>query len=1449
MLNLRKLIFFLTYVTTLTVSAQVTADFSSDEVKGCPPLNITFSDSSSSNVVYRHWDFGNGNTSSGNFTSPSAVYTNSGFYTVSLTVSDGVDTVTTTKVNYIEVYNPPTASFYTQPLLTGCAPFDFQVTNTSLPGSVPINSWSWDFDDGTSADTGLSVTHTFGLAGTFNVTLTVTDTLGCSNTHVKPNLVVVKPQPFANFHTQLPPSKCGPPLPFQINSTSQGSPTNYLWTITNPLGTSFNYSTQNIQGNLTTPGGYDVSLIAGNSLGCYDTITIPDYLWIGSITASMDIPDTACPNTDITFYNTSSGGSTFTWDFGDGNAAFGPSVSHNYASPGTYVVTLIAAVDTTCADTITQNLVIENVVADFSSTPDFACQAPLLVTFTDLSIGNIVDWKWYFGISPGSQRDSSIVQNPTNSYSNPGYYDDTLTVTSATGCVSTLIKPANEYIHLTQANFLPDSAAGCVPFFTNFTNNSTPFDSIDYVEWSFGDGSPLDTNYHTSHTFNTTGTFFVTLTVYSLSGCMTTHMVQVRVGTKQNANFVADTNIACASNGISFTNLSTDTNIITKYFWEFGDDKSSEDKDPVHEFQDTGYMSISLIVFDLGCPDTMIIDSAVYINGPFVRYSPEVNCDTPNVYYFNPVVKGGTNFIWDFGDSIYDSVNLNVIHTYPPVVANYSTSLLVWDTVTGCTFSKGEKINIRFLEGVISSNDSNYCLGDIVEFNTNNSTQAISIVQWALNDTNNFVEGKSEQYYHLLQKGTNEIWAVVSDVNGCTDTVVYTIEVYEPIANFVADTLSGCAALSVDFTDLSSSDTNIVGWNWNFGNSTFSNSQNPTALYNGDGTTWYEVTLTVTDTFGCKNKVSKYNYIEVIEPPAYFEGSQAKICDLDSVYFSQVPMGSYTYDWDFGDGGTANFVQGYHQYGVGTFTVSLTVTDTNGCDSTFVRPVFIDSQAYPVAKFVSDKDSTDCFPESIVFTDSTSGSNILSRAWNFGDSPQFLTTSNQTIQNLYTQPGKYDITLVVTTTYGCVDTLIMPEFIYIGGPAARIEVDPAIGCVGEPVTFKVDSANSGAQVFVWDFGTGVLDTTLINNPNTSNVFNSSGNYVISVIFSDSLGLCQKSDQLTLEIDEVIAQASVSDIEGCTPLKMTLINLSTGGDESKWYLNNSLISSDSIHIHSENNPGTGSLMLIASDSRTKCADTSYQNIEVFPLPNIIASDDAVVCVGDSKQLNASGGEGYKWIPSKYLSNPNSYDPVSTPDSNITYIVQGVDSNQCINFDTVSLEVQFKPELLLFPTDTVVFRGQDYNIYTLADMDLLYSWTPEYMMDCIDCSDPIVSPDTDVNIQLQYSDVNNCFVSDTSFNIRIEEAFNVFIPNAFTPNWNGDNDLFHPVTYGVKELEYMQIYDRWGNMVYETNDLSQGWDGRVKGKIVAHNSVFTYKIRVRKFTEESVEYVGMVVLVSP
>lgn len=1036
--------------------AQVNANFTAVNRSGCSPLTVQFTNLSTGPITTYQWNFGNGNTST--LPNPGVIYVTSGTYTVSLTVSDGAGSSSThTEVNYITVFEDPQVDF-TADNVAGCAPLSVNFSDLTAPGDAPITSWIWDFGDG-NVSIQQNPSHTYATAGSYDVTLVVQDANGCSSSLIMSDFISVTGIASADF-SATPNLGCA--APHAVSFTSSVSPIgnySYLW----DFGDGTTASTANPSHTYTIDGDYTVSMTVFDPNGCSVSITKTDYVQIHDPIADFTILDTeVCVGQTVIFTNLTTGADTYQWQFGDGNISSNSDPSHSYVAPGIYNVQLTATNSALgCSDILVRNALITvhpNPAANFSSPNRTGCAAPMSVDFVDGSTGAVA-WLWDFGNGL-----TSTAQNPTTTYTTPGYFDVSLTITDVNGCQATEIRPS--YVELLQptADFVATPITGCIPLTVNFLDISTSTDPVVSWIWNFGDGNS-SVSQNPSHTYTVSGIYPVQLIVITQSGCRDTLFSpdHIAVGTPPLVDFNANPRIVCVEDPVTFIDQ---TNQGFVWFWSFGDGGTSALQNPVYQYADTGTFDVTLIVNNLGCLDTLTRDSFIQVVGPIADFilTPAQGCDPPlDVSFFDQSINAN-GWFWDFGDGNTSTLQ-NPMHTYT-TVGNYTITLVVTDSVSGCSDDFTLPVVITDPQANFSATPTFGCIGLAVPF-TNNSTDA-NTYQWDFGDGNTSVAANPSHTY--ANPGTYDVTLIASD-GTCADTLVRNafIQIAGPDVDFVADTFNGCAPFTVSFTDLSvaPSGAAITNWFWDFGDGGISNTMNPAYTYNTAGI--FDVTLQVIDSDGCTSSITKTGYVNPTFPNAEFTSNDTISCPGALISFiSQASGVGITHLWDFGDGTFSNAINPVHIFPANnSYTVTLTVTDINGCQDVTAKAGFI-TVGQPTANLTADNTTATCPPLTVNFSD-LSSANVTQWLWEFGDGS---TSSLRNPSKVYARAGLFDVTLIVTTAQGCRDTMFLDDFIQLDGPDGSFTFTPNEGCNPTDVTFT----GSGVDVvnWTWDFGDGSL---------------------------------------------------------------------------------------------------------------------------------------------------------------------------------------------------------------------------------------------------------------------------------------------------------------------------------------------------------------------------------------
>ena len=204
-------------------------------------------------------------------------------------------------------------------------------------------------------------------------------------------------------------------------------------------------------------------------------------------------------------------------------------------------------------------------------------------------------------------------------------------------------------------------------------------------------------------------------------------------------------------------------------------------------------------------------------------------------------------------------------------------------------------------------------------------------------------------------------------------------------------------------------------------------------------------------------------------------------------------------------------------------------------------------------------------------------------------------------------------------------------------------------------------------------------------------------------------------------------------------------------------------------------------------------------------------DTSLCPNDSVQLVATGGVGYKWSPAMYLDNPNAARPWAKPITTQVYSVIATNSDGCR--DTLSMLLKVHPAAVVHLEDSVtIFSGESYQINPQTN-GTKFSWTPSGGLSGKYIANPLATPEVSTKYILMATTEEGCIAKD-SITITLNDNALVEVPNAFTPGSGANNKIF-PMRRGLVSLKSFRIFNRWGNLVYESADIDAGWDGTYKG----------------------------------
>ncbi len=1455
---LKYLVFpFFLFLLANNTFGQVAA-FTQDTLEGCEQQTVNFTNLSTGATSYL-WRFGDGNTSNSSSPNVTEIYANIGTYTVTLVAINGNLRDSISKI--IHIWRNPTAIFHGTPPFQGCVPLIVSFTDISTPGDGTINTWEWDFGDGNGASI-QNPTNNFSTPGSWSIYLKIEDSHGCSNWDTLNNYVNVSNPPDVAF-TANSTVNCTVPFPVTFtNSTTGTAPMTYTW----DFGDGGSSTLQSPSHTYTVAGVYTVKLIATDKWGCSDSLIKINYINITPVIAAFHtVPaDSACPGQIVNFVNDA--GTAASWNFGDVTSGTNTSnllnPTHTYLQPGPYIITMLAAPGTLCESMIKDTIIIRNrptVTFSISPTPHYVCSPTMPVTFTDNS-PDAVSWFWNVG-----DNITSTLENPIITYPNEGSYTASLTIIDSHGCIGTYTDPSPITVEFPTASISWDSDSlpnHCIPFPVDFTGAGTcnpVYDSIPISGWSwnFGDGT-TSTLQNPNHIYTTPGEYTITLTVTTASGCPKTTSVTIKVGSHQIPIIQNTYSLGCANDtNVHFVSLSTDSNLIDFWDWSFIANlpdsnftvATSTDQHPTVDFHGLDSISIQLIVGYLECKDTIVDTNAFYLKGPFIGDISAIfqSCSTPlHIGFTYNHIKKANRWYWDFNDDgVYDdssnfatpvySYNDTVWYDFPSR-GTYMVHLIAFNDITGCFYEDSIPYRVYVIDAVVSAPTPHCYNSNVITITNSKDWDHSGPTPQNSDYTVNYGDGQTTSYTtfnpfgqvymhnYPMVNGTYNIILTMHNFLGCIDSDTTTIRIYYPVAGYTMTPDSGCAPLVVNFTDTSHSEIPYTS-TWFSGGIGSTTGTTATFTYNIPST--YMTSLVVTDSIGCTSSVAGHP-VFVLNIPPDFSAIDSTICLGDSIHFISNAQFSNGYIWDFGDSNTDIGLNPSHLYAdTGTYTVSLLTQSTlPGCSGSEIKPSFIHIQDIFANINVIDSIST-CYPFSISITNLTNSLYSPIWEWSFGDG----STGNQFQPiHTYTLPGDYWLNLTAITTpqnlYGCTSKDSIP--IHVGGPYSEISYSDSSICKGESITFALVN-NIGVTSFNWSFGDGGGGTT---TPFTYqfNYVPPSGLTKVYLIYQSDIN-CQKKDSVYINIYQVMANYNyLNSITGsndsviCQPGLLDFYNYSIGADSMIWSFgdgqtftstDSSIVPGTHTFYNQTNNNIDYNITLTVYNSTVGCIDSITKHYLVYPLPQLTIGDDVAICAGSTVQLNAIGGDVISWTPSNSLSNPTVHTPFATPDSSVSYQALIHDARGCSNTDSVFVFVQQVPELYHNP-DTTIIIGEFVDMIANSDQtSVTYNWTPSYGLSCTTCPNPVAQPLTTTTYTVEIIDSMTCFHVTGQVTIEVKEEYSIDVPSAFTPNGDGDNDLVFVRGWGIKQLLEFKIYNRWGECIFETDDIHVGWDGTFKG----------------------------------
>lgn len=769
------------------------------------------------------------------------------------------------------------------------------------------------------------------------------------------------------------------------------------------------------------------------------------------------------------------------------------------------------------------------------------------------------------------------------------------------------------------------------------------------------------------------------------------------------------------------------------------------------------------------------------------------------------------------------------------------------------------------------ASETDICAGDCIDFNDLSTGDDIDTWNWSFEGAD--IAASPDQNPTEVCYDTPGEYSVTLEVSNSDDTDEITITNYitvtaclsPPTANFDGDPLVICEGECVDFQDLSVGD-GIDTWSWTFNGADVAASadQNPAGICYTDAGS-YDVTLLVSNAAG-DDEITIEDFVTVetcgSPPVADFLSNVQEICAGDCIDFSDESQGVGLSDWEWVfDGAETGSSTDQNPAGIcyanpGSYDVTLIVTNDEGTDQVTIEDYITvsDCSAPPVAEFQTNVQNI-CVGDCIDFVDLSEGANINDWDWEFIGAETGISADQNPADICYQTAGSYDVSLTVTNANGT-DVLILEDFIVVeacDGPEAGFMASDTVICEGDCIDFiDLSIGVGGAPTYSWTLIGADTPDSDIQNP-SGICYPTAGQYDVTLEVSDGVEVsqitlpnyitvetCAPATDIDLDIEasaNVICVGDCVDFEDITDSdQITDWMWSFSGGDPAMSFNQSPL--EVCYLDEGSFDVTLEVLL---DGQT--VDSTFSDfITVVDTCGPVANFDytPIVCLGQCYSFtNTSiGGEDYLWTFEGGLpatSAEESPSEICYLDQTGTFAVTLTVVDEFGSSTSISQQITVvNPPNVDAGPDQTITQGTSTNVSVVAGNGTgTITWQPFEEVACFSCASTATIPIQETTtFVVFYEQSGGCQASDTVTVFVLEDVFSVGVPNSFSPNGDGVNDILYVRGNNMSQLRLI-IYNRYGQKVFESNSMNEGWDGTMNGKEL-NAGVFGYYLEAN-FTD--------------
>ncbi|MES2891670.1 MAG: PKD domain-containing protein [Bacteroidota bacterium] len=768
-----------------------------------------------------------------------------------------------------------------------------------------------------------------------------------------------------------------------------------------------------------------------------------------------------------------------------------------------------------------------------------------------------------------------------------------------------------------------------------------------------------------------------------------------------------------------------------------------------------------------------------------------VTCDGFSVDFSNSVpLAAGTLYSWNFGDAASGANNTASSATATHIYTDTGVYKVVLQVAIGGFCSSKDSIMVKVYPGFFPdfSPVAPFCEGQPLQFTDNTTSTFGSPTGWrwkfgdpsAGNDSS-ALKNPSHTY---SKAGTYDVRFIVGNTLGCVDTVLKQVTILaKPAIGMLSRDTTYCG---LDTLMLAATGTGTFSWSPSVN---ILNSNTATPLVFPTTPTLYKVTL---NQDGCTNQDS-VRVTPTNNLTNSITASTANICEGDSLTLTANSNYTSGLSWSWSPAGFVAdpSVQVAKAFPPTTTTFTLTTRFGKNCIATNTQTITVKALAIASAG-----------PDQAICEGQANAQLAASGGTTYQWSPM-AGLSNPNIPNPLASPTITTKYVVAVGIPGCSQT--RRDTVEV-----LVRTLPPINVTNDTLICTIDTLQligSGTGSFVWTPNFSISNTTsaqpLVSPDVPTKYF---------AELTDPFG-CKNRNSVFVNVTSSVSINAGNDTTICTTDAIR-INTVSNALSFQWSPSNYL---DSINAKRPlATPLDPSVTYTVVGRIGKCVGSDNITITTVPYPQLTVTPDTLICFGDSAPLFAAGGTNYSWTPANFLSSVAIPNPISVkPTADIKYTVSVTNPGGCPKPSLADVWVRVYPRIVADagPSDTSITLGQPLQLNGTGSTN--YSWTPSTWLSNPGIANPVASPEDDIVYRLTVSNNSGCSGTDSIAIKVFKVAPSFYVPTGFSPNNDGRNDVIKPILLGMRSLKHFRVFNRWGQVLFQTAEKGKGWDGTFKG----------------------------------